>query len=243
MATPATDWEPRARAPPVGKVISKQNYFSDRKLGKMISHRYHFTMLEERTSARALAELLSQLGRVAYSIGSGDDLTPAQWMALRYFSRANRFSRTSSAFADYHATTRGPASQTVQRLVGKGYLTRNPSSRDGRSARLDLTHKGRGALDHDPLEALVRSLRIIPNRTRVDITWRLERVRECLARERGERLFGVCPSCRYLEGEGSGVEGSSSCRLFREPLQAEELEQLCVNFEPMRRARPSPRIQ
>ena len=198
-------------------------------------------MLSQETSARTLAELLAQLGRVAYSIGSGEDLTPAQWMALRYFARANRFSRTASAFAAYHATTRGTASQTVRRLVGKGYLTRRPSARDGRSARLELTKKGRGALLHDPLEALVRSLRTIPNRTRADITWRLERVQECLARERGERLFGICPSCRYLEGEGSGVEGHHSCRLFGEPLQAEELEQVCVNFEPMRRARPSAR--
>ena len=46
------------------------------------------------TNARPLAELLAQVGRTAYCIGSGEDLRPGQWMALRYFSRANRFSRT-----------------------------------------------------------------------------------------------------------------------------------------------------
>lgn len=197
-------------------------------------------MVDEVTSARTLAELLAQLGRAAYSTGSGEDLTPAQWMALRYFSRANRFSRTASAFADYHATTRGTASQTVKRLVEQRYLARTPSVRDGRSARLDITRKGRGALLDDPLDALVHSVRTIPNRSRIDITRRLERVLKCLARERGERVFGVCTSCRYLEDQDSGGESheTESCGLFGEPLEAEDLEQICVNFEPMRHAQP-----
>ena len=197
-------------------------------------------MMDEETSAQTLAELLAQLGRAAYHTSSGEDLTPAQWMALRYFSRANRFSRTASAFADYHATTRGTASQTVKRLVEQRYLARRPSARDGRSVRLDLTKKGRGALLDDPLGALVHSVRTIPNRTRVHITRRLEHVLECLAQERGERVFGVCTSCRYLEGQDSGTESdeTESCGLFGEPLEIEELEQLCVNFEPMRHAQP-----
>ena len=57
-------------------------------------------MVKMEPSARTLAELLAQVGRAAYCISSGDDLAPAQWMALRYFSHANRFSRTASAFAD-----------------------------------------------------------------------------------------------------------------------------------------------
>jgi DNA-binding MarR family transcriptional regulator len=196
-------------------------------------------MAAQEPSAQTLAALLAQLGRAAYNIGSSEELTPAQWMALRYFARANRFSRTVSAFADYHGTTRGTASQTVNRLVEQHYLTRKPSARDRRSARLELTKKGRGVLRDDPLEALVRAVRIIPNRTRADMTRRLGHVFECLAQERGERLFGVCPSCRYLESEGSSVEGDHTerCRLFGEALRAEELEQICVNFEPIRRVR------
>jgi len=192
-------------------------------------------------SARTLAELLAQVGRAAYRIGSGEDLTPAQWMALRYFSRANRFSRSVSAFAVYHATTRGTASQTVNRLVEQGYLTRTQSARDGRSVRLELTKKGRGTLLDDPLGALVRSVGGIPRRTRGDMTRRLERVLEHLARERGGCLFGTCPSCRYLEVGSSGVEGehTKSCGLFGEPLQPEELELICVNFTPMRRIQPT----
>jgi DNA-binding MarR family transcriptional regulator len=193
------------------------------------------------TSAQTLAELLAQVGRAAYCMSASEDLTPAQWMALRYVSRANRFSRTVSAFADYHATTRGTASQTVKRLIEQGYLTRIPSTRDGRSVRLDLTKKGRGTLLDDPLEALVRSVDGIPRRTRADMTRRLERVLEHLARERGGCLFGTCPSCRHLQIDSSSVEGEHKerCRLFDEPLQPEELERICVNFAPMRCIQPA----
>ena len=184
------------------------------------------------TSVRTLAELLAQVGRAAYCLSSDEDLTAAQWMALRYLSRANRFSRTASAFADYHGTTRGTASQTVKRLMEQGYITGVPSTRDGRSVRLDLTKKGRGTLLDDPLVALVRSVDGIPDRTRAEMTRRLEHVLEHLASERGGCLFGACPSCRYLEVD-------SSCGLFDEALQPEELEQICVNFAPMRCIQPA----
>jgi len=193
------------------------------------------------TSARTLAELLAQVGRAAGRISSDEDLTPAQWMALRYLSRANRFSRTVSAFADYHGTTRGTASQTVKRLVEQGYVTRMPSTRDGRSVSLDLTRKGRGTLLQDPIEALVRSVDGIPDRTRTDMTRRLERVLEHLANERGGCLFGACPSCRYLDSDSSMVEGEHTerCFLFDEPLRPEELGRICANFAPMRRTHPA----
>ena len=193
------------------------------------------------TSARPLAELLAQVGRTAYCIGSGEDLRPGQWMALRYFSRANRFSRTVSAFADYHATTRGTASQTVKCLVEQGYLARRPSPRDGRSVRLELTEKGRGALVDDPLEALVYSVGGISRRARSDMTRQLECVLEHLARDRGGCLFGTCPSCRYLEIDSSGVEeeNTNRCSLFDVSMQPEQLERICVNFAPMRCIQPA----
>ncbi|HKN41440.1 MAG TPA: hypothetical protein VJV87_00945, partial [Sphingomicrobium sp.] len=39
------------------------------------------------------------------------------WMALRFFSRANSFSRTPSAFAEFQATTRGTATQAIKALL------------------------------------------------------------------------------------------------------------------------------
>ena len=49
-------------------------------------------------SARETAELLLLVGRRVQAEGYDGELSPAQWMALRYFARANPFSRTPSAF-------------------------------------------------------------------------------------------------------------------------------------------------
>ena len=73
-------------------------------------------------SARETAELLLLLGRLVQAEGYHGDLSPAQWMALRFFARANSFSRTPSAFAEFQATTRGTATQTIKALETGGYL-------------------------------------------------------------------------------------------------------------------------
>jgi hypothetical protein len=52
-------------------------------------------------SARETAELLLLAGRLVQAEGYVGELSPAQWMALRYFARANPFSRTPSAFAEF----------------------------------------------------------------------------------------------------------------------------------------------
>ena len=112
--------------------------------------------------SRVIADLVLHLGRMASGDGLAEGLTAAQWAALRYFARANRFSRTPSAFAAFHGTTRGTASQTIKSLETQGYLTRTRSEADGRSARLDLIDKASAILAHDPFEALVRAADALP---------------------------------------------------------------------------------
>ena len=57
-------------------------------------------------SGRATAELLLLVGRLVQAEGYHGELSPAQWMALRFFARANQFSRNPSALAAFQATTR-----------------------------------------------------------------------------------------------------------------------------------------
>jgi DNA-binding MarR family transcriptional regulator len=76
-------------------------------------------------------------------------------MALRYFARANSFSRNPSAFAEFQATNRGTASQAIKAIEASGYLVRDRSKADGRSVSLRLTSKGKKALARDPFEVLV----------------------------------------------------------------------------------------
>lgn len=92
------------------------------------------------------------IGHVADSLGYAGGLKPSQWTALRYFASANPSQRTVSAFADFHATTRGAASQTVEVLVGKGLLTRVPVPEDRRVVQLHPTDHAREMLLHDPLQ-------------------------------------------------------------------------------------------
>ena len=183
-----------------------------------------------------VAELISQLGRIAHGEGFVGGLTPAQWSVLRYFSRANRFSRIVSAFAEFHGTTRGTASQTVKSLVNRGYLIRTRSQRDGRSARLDVTEKGKAALADDPLEILVGAAQALSPRARMSLESALERMVRYVAQEHGRCSFGMCPSCLHLRGNGSCVEGRPpyECGFLDEPLEEAELDQVCVNFEPGR---------
>ena len=100
-------------------------------------------------SARETAELLLQVGRLIQAEGYDGELSPAQWMALRFFARANPFSRTPSAFAEFQATTRGTATQAIKALEAGGYLVRQPFKMDGRSVSLRLTSKGKKALARD----------------------------------------------------------------------------------------------
>ena len=89
-------------------------------------------------SARETAELLLLVGRLVQAEGYDGELSPAQWMALRFFARANSFSRTPSAFAEFQATTRGTASQAIKALEAGGYLVRQRSQADGRSVSSPL---------------------------------------------------------------------------------------------------------
>ena len=114
-------------------------------------------------SARTVAELVVQLGCLTRGEGSVTNLTFAQWTALRYFSSANRISRTVSAFAEFHGTTRGTASQTIKSLVQNGYLTRKRSKSDGRSIDLTLTGKSKKLLVEDPFELLVDAASSLSN--------------------------------------------------------------------------------
>jgi DNA-binding MarR family transcriptional regulator len=179
-------------------------------------------------AARELAELLLQLGRSAYAEGPAGDLSAAQWAALRYFARANRFSRTVSGFAGFHATTRGTASQTVKSLVNRGYLERARSERDGRSVLFKVTAPARRRLRDDPFDALVRAASRLGERQLADTSGELRRIAEWLQVEREGGAAGRCEHCGHL----LGTEGEYRCGLLEEPLAAEELKEICVRYRP-----------
>jgi DNA-binding MarR family transcriptional regulator len=180
-----------------------------------------------------IAEWVTQLGRIAYCDNFSDGLTPAQWTALRYFSRANRFSRTVSAFAEFHGTTRGTASQTVKSLVAQGYLEKIRCQQDGRSSRLELTDQGRTTLTDDPFIILTDAINDLSTETRAVFSEALEHLVGYISRERGKHPFGRCQACHYLQDEPCCMEsGAHFCGFVGERLEQSELAKLCINFEP-----------
>ncbi len=183
-------------------------------------------------NAALSAEFVTHLARLARGEGHACGLTNAQWTALRYFGRANRFSRTLLAFAAYHATTRGTASQTVKSLVTKGLLVRTPSQQDGRSSRIDLTTKGQALCKMDPFKGLVQAIAGLPETERVNLSTSLDQVMGRITSAQRRRRFGTCNGCRFLE-ELSAPERSEKtwfCVLADQPLRHSELDGLCVKY-------------
>ena len=183
---------------------------------------------------RAIAELVFHLGRIASGEGLVEGLTAAQWAVLRYFAQANRFSRTPSAFAAFHGTTRGTASQTIKSLETQGYLTRMRSEDDRRSVRLVLTGKASGILANDPFESLVRAADSLPPSVQGNFANALQRMLGQVAQERGKPPFGTCTSCQHLESDGCSRDEQTPyvCGFTSEPLLLEELDGVCINFIP-----------
>jgi len=199
----------------------------------MVSKRYHFRMIDDATDTIDIAELLIYLGRAARGTDASSDLTAAQWTAMRFFARANRFSRTPSAFASFHATTRGTASQTIKSLMLKGYLVRHEAVDDRRSVRLDLSGSGKSIMRHDPLRKLTEAIDRLGGRLRTALRHALPALAGELAKSRDTVAFGTCGDCRHFSCCGA----VSYCACVGAELAPADLGCLCVNFATRERRR------
>lgn len=101
---------------------------------------------------------MAQILRLANGAAFAGGLNPAQWSALRYLADTVPEARTVTAFAQYHATTSGTASQTVAALVRKGLVERLPEAGDRRRNRLELTSAGHKILQGDPLGGIAAAI-------------------------------------------------------------------------------------
>jgi DNA-binding MarR family transcriptional regulator len=202
----------------------------------LISKRY-YPQGADHMSARETAELLLMVGRLVQFGGYGGGLSPAQWMALRFLSRANSFSRTPSAFAEFQATTRGTATQAIKALEAGGYLVGQRSKVDGRSVTLRLNEKGKKALARDPFEVLVRAVDALDEEEQTAMHDALHQVLTTVAASGARRRFGVCRDCAYLGGDVCCTSTSANrsvleCLLFGVRIDPRDGGLLCVHFQP-----------
>lgn len=178
------------------------------------------------------AHLIDRLERLA-RLGEDEPLNAAQWEALRYLARANRFSRTPALLADYLGSTRGTVSRTLAALEAKGYVERVPSARDGRSVELALTKLAEEALKRDPLLALAEDIERATGDGAAALADALRRtLRHAIARN-GGRAFEACFSCRHFRaGVHASLRAPHHCALLDEPLSDADGTAICAENEP-----------
>ncbi|MCL4674941.1 MAG: MarR family winged helix-turn-helix transcriptional regulator [Pararhodobacter sp.] len=176
-----------------------------------------------------VADQIVHIARLVHGGASDPSLTPAQWTALRYFASANRFSRTPSAFSQFHATTRGTASQTVKSLIALGLLERHANQADGRSALIEVTPAGRRKLDSDPLADLTRCIDMLPGTLRATFIESVSRIAEALAQMRATPTFGNCGDCGHCDTSGGS---KAYCRCTQSILSHMDMDALCIDFTP-----------
>lgn len=105
-------------------------------------------------STSALAEQLELTARLLHSRGYAADLFPAQWAALRFFSRSAANLCTASELARFQGLANGPVSRTVRTLIQKGLVAKAAEQPKGRAELLELTDAGRTMLAGDPMLAV-----------------------------------------------------------------------------------------
>ncbi len=187
--------------------------------------------------AKEVVDLLLQLGRGLLAESSEGALTTVQWIALRYFSRANKFSRTLSGLAAYQATTAGTTSQTIKCLEQARLIERDRSAEDARSSVFTLTDAGWAIMEHDPLTHLAGEIEAL---SASELLHLREIVRYLLANIGGTQTrhpFGTCEDCIFLltrrvkRPDGTIVK-EYLCKLLDLPIGDRKLQLLCKNFQP-----------
>lgn len=178
----------------------------------------------------ALLERLERLMRAEeYEAG----LNPAQWEALRYLARCNRFSNSPGALTAFLGATKGTVSQTLLALERKGMVSRMPRPGEGRSIQIVLTDKGRDMLSRDPR----RKIDAVASGLDSDIDTAMRQGVYALLQDRvtamGLKTFGLCRSCRHFRRLGSKDDpaGPHRCALLDLPLAEADTSRLCVEHQ------------
>lgn len=172
------------------------------------------------------AHLVERLGRVLRVGDHASGLNPAQAEALRFLARANRFSRTPAALADYLGSTRGTVSQTLFALEAKGLIERRANARDGRSVTLALTKAGANFLDTDPTRTLAHA--VDASGGNAQLADDLEAALRAAIAQRGGRAFGACHTCRHFRRNQRLGAHPHHCALLDEPLNEAEGALICA---------------
>ena len=181
-----------------------------------------------------LLELVERLGNLMRSelrkSGSDESLQPVHLQALIYLSKANRYSNTPQALADYLGLTKGTVSQTLLLLDRRGLIERFEDDIDRRVVRLRLSSAGEAMLaESQPALAWQNATRnISPNRIR-NATSALREALVTLQEDNEGSVFGECSSCSFCQKLSQRIY---RCGQMGDRLSGPETRKLCRIYQP-----------
>jgi DNA-binding MarR family transcriptional regulator len=182
------------------------------------------------TDRLSTVELIERLARIVSGAGHSNAMKPAQWEALRYVSRANRFSRTPGALTAYLGVTKGTVSQTLMSLERAGLVSKTIDAADRRSVKLELTDAGRDRLRRDEIARVQAMVDAMPELDRLRLDDALRQLLKTRLELEGGRAFGLCRTCRHFAADARGP-AKHHCRLLDEPLADAEADEICYEQE------------
>ncbi len=181
-----------------------------------------------------LLELVERLGNLIRAelrrSGSDEALQPVHVQALIYLSKANRYSNTPQALAQYLGLTKGTVSQTLLLLDRRGLVERFEDDIDRRVVRLRLSAAGERLLNEaQPMLAWQNATRnISPNRIRNAVS-ALREALMTLQEDNEGSLFGACHTCAFSQKLSQRIY---RCGRMGDRLSGPETRKICWVYEP-----------
>jgi len=181
--------------------------------------------------AQRVIVLLDRLSRLTRELQFVDGLNPAQWEALRFLAKANKYSRSPTALAEYLGATKGTVSQTLIALESKGLITRCKKTCDRRQVDLCLTDAGEAMLNKDPMQTLERAAGEMADELGPQMVKGLTRLLHDLQNRHQVVEFGVCQDCSLFCVNGAVDRVDGECGATGETVADDEKTKICVNYK------------
>jgi len=181
-----------------------------------------------------LLEMIERLGNLMRAefrrIGADEQLQPVHIHALLYLYKANRYSNTPQALANYLGITKGTASQSLMLLDRRGLIERYEDDVDRRVVRLRLSNTGEQFLyEAQPAQQWQQATRnISPNRVRNAVSALREALMTLQDDNEGTQ-FGTCPGCEHFERLSARA---SRCGFMGDRLSGPDTRRICWLYVP-----------
>ncbi len=190
-------------------------------------------MAKTQAPGMGMVHSFERLARLMRAEEFGDGLNPAQWEALRFLARANRFSNSPGALTRYLGATKGTISQTVKALERKKLIEKKSRPGEKRSVILTLTGTGHAMMAKDPWSGLAEACAALGGKTRRRMDKGLAELLGHEFTRHASPSFGSCGTCRFWRADGrlDDANGPHLCMLFDEPIGTNESMQICISHE------------